>query len=215
MGSYALTELKYAKEKWLHPRGRVLPVLVREVPLEQIPGYLSSATILRPDGNIDAEVVHAIRPMAAALWRRALLWVTTTLGICLVIGIATSTLLPQRHADPLSRPTATGHTIGGTFDFSEFRSGEELNVLGDAVTRGDSLLLTPLATYKRGAVWYRRRVHASEGFQTSFIFGTQRNSGQPGSDGIAFVVQADGPDAVGHWGGNLGYDGIRNSVAIE
>jgi hypothetical protein len=54
--SYALTELKFAREKWQHPTGHVLPVLVRETSYDLIPPYLKAVSILEPEGNIAAEV---------------------------------------------------------------------------------------------------------------------------------------------------------------
>jgi hypothetical protein len=59
-GSFALTELGYARKKWKHPRGRVLPVMVRTVAYANIPTYLKAVTILEPEGNVAAEVTEAI-----------------------------------------------------------------------------------------------------------------------------------------------------------
>lgn len=54
--SYALTELSFAREKWSHPEGHVLPVMIRETGYDAIPPYLSAVTILEPQGNVVAEV---------------------------------------------------------------------------------------------------------------------------------------------------------------
>jgi hypothetical protein len=59
-GSYALSELKFARIKWLHPQEHVLPVRLHETPWEVMPPYLKSVTILEPEGNIPAEIVAAI-----------------------------------------------------------------------------------------------------------------------------------------------------------
>lgn len=59
-GRYTLTELKFARRKWIHPKQRILPVLVKPTPIEKIPVYLKSVTILEPEGNIAAEVVEAL-----------------------------------------------------------------------------------------------------------------------------------------------------------
>ncbi len=65
-GGYALTELGYARERWAHPKGKVLPVMLRPTPFAAIPAYLKSAvTILEPSGNTAAEVVGAVDKMAA------------------------------------------------------------------------------------------------------------------------------------------------------
>jgi hypothetical protein len=60
-GSYALTELKFAREKWPHPERRVLPVMLRRTPFEAIPPYLRAVTILEPEGNEAAEIAGTLR----------------------------------------------------------------------------------------------------------------------------------------------------------
>jgi len=59
-GSFALTELGYARNKWKHPKGRVLPVMLRTIPCANIPMYLKAVTVLEPEGNVAAEVTEAI-----------------------------------------------------------------------------------------------------------------------------------------------------------
>jgi hypothetical protein len=59
-GSYALTELKYARAKWAHPKEKLLPVLLRATAWDAIPPYLKSVTVLEPEGNTAAEVVAAV-----------------------------------------------------------------------------------------------------------------------------------------------------------
>ena len=65
-GGYALTELKFAREKWPHPKGRVLPVMVRATALAEIPQYLAAVTFLKPEGNIAAETARAVEGLAGA-----------------------------------------------------------------------------------------------------------------------------------------------------
>lgn len=60
-GSYALTELKIARQIWKHPEGHVLPTMVESTPFEQIPAYLRAVTILQPEGNTAAEVADTLR----------------------------------------------------------------------------------------------------------------------------------------------------------
>src|SRR5580700_6516345 len=54
-GRYTLTELRFARQKWPTPNGRVLPVMVRKTPLDQVPPYLKAVLILEPEGNIAAD----------------------------------------------------------------------------------------------------------------------------------------------------------------
>lgn len=55
-GAYTRTELDLVKKKWPHPRGRVLPVVVRPVATADIPAYLRGVTLLSPEGSVAAEV---------------------------------------------------------------------------------------------------------------------------------------------------------------
>lgn len=55
-GSYTLTELGFAKDKWKNPSGRVLPVSVIPILNPKIEAYLRAVTILYPQGNLAAEV---------------------------------------------------------------------------------------------------------------------------------------------------------------
>jgi len=71
-GRYTLTELKFAERKWPHPGGRVLPVVVEATPKEAIPAYLRAVTILKPRGNLVAEVAAEVARMGAPWWRRML-----------------------------------------------------------------------------------------------------------------------------------------------
>src|SRR5207253_380011 len=71
-GSYTLTELSIAEKTWEHPGGRLLPVLLRPIGLDQIPAYLKAVTLLEPEGNVAAGVADAVHRIAVAR-RRALL----------------------------------------------------------------------------------------------------------------------------------------------
>ena len=55
-GSYTLTELSFAKNKWRNPSGRVLPVMARPTLNSKVDAYLRAVTILYPQGNLAAEV---------------------------------------------------------------------------------------------------------------------------------------------------------------
>ena len=63
-GRYTLTELEFARRKWRTSNGHVLPVLIRPTPLQDIPSFLKSVTILEPQGNAAAEVASAVEPIA-------------------------------------------------------------------------------------------------------------------------------------------------------
>jgi hypothetical protein len=60
-GRYTLTELGIAQRKWSHPDRHVLPVMIRATPFDRIPPYLKAVTILKPAGDIPADVAEEVR----------------------------------------------------------------------------------------------------------------------------------------------------------
>jgi hypothetical protein len=59
-GSYCRTELKFARDRWPHPAGGVLPVMARVTDFATIPAYLREVTIEQPEGNAAAEVLALV-----------------------------------------------------------------------------------------------------------------------------------------------------------
>jgi hypothetical protein len=59
-GSYCLTELGFAVERWPRPAERVLPVLVAPTPADSFPPQIQSLSALSPTGNVAAEVVACV-----------------------------------------------------------------------------------------------------------------------------------------------------------
>ncbi len=71
-GRFTLSELEFARRKWLKPDGHVLPVMVAPTTMADVPSFLKSVTILEPKGNVAAEVASAVEPMVAGRDRRTL-----------------------------------------------------------------------------------------------------------------------------------------------
>jgi hypothetical protein len=69
-GRYTLTELEFAEERWRHPSGHVLPVMVSATELAVIPAYLRAVTILEPKGNVAAAVAAAAARLSRPWWWR-------------------------------------------------------------------------------------------------------------------------------------------------
>lgn len=96
--------------------------------------------------------------------------------------------------------------------------------------------LTPSNPAKVGSIWFRNKVAVSNGFETSFTFQitdhskectlhrdqyftqvNHRTCSVHGGDGFAFVVQyaaENATDIIGSDGGQMGFGGIPNSIAI-
>jgi hypothetical protein len=88
-GGYALTEMGYARSRWPHPKGHVLPVVIRPTPFAAIPAYLKSVTVLEPSGNAAAEVVAAAARLASLdkgspAWRKYTM--AGTAGVAVLAG---------------------------------------------------------------------------------------------------------------------------------
>lgn len=71
-----------------------------------------------------------------------------------------------------------------------------------------------------GAVWLASagvpiQVKVLNGFQAHFTFKVTRANANVPAEGFAFVIQSQSATARGSEGGNLGYSGITNSVALE
>lgn len=111
-------------------------------------------------------------------------------------------------------PTATTPPLA--LNFPRFDSAAELYLNGSARIANGRLELTH-ALQQAGSAWARQTIDTSKSFTTSFSAVIT----QP-TDGLALVIQAQGPQAIGTYGGGIGYGGsvepasrIRPSVAIE
>ncbi len=89
-GSYALAELNLAQQRWRHPRGRVLPVVVAPTPLTSIPPYLKAVTLLQPQGELVAETLAAVTRMGSRGRRPLYL---TLIGLAVGVLIVTGALV--------------------------------------------------------------------------------------------------------------------------
>lgn len=85
-GRYTLSELNLAQSKWPSPAGHVLPVLVRPTETPSIPPYLRAVVMLRPSGNIPAEVVAAVDRLAKPRWVRLLRRYAVALTAVVLVG---------------------------------------------------------------------------------------------------------------------------------
>jgi hypothetical protein len=75
------------------------------------------------------------------------------------------------------------------------------------------LRLTAGGFRQAGSAWAKTKLDLNESFESQFKVYLHHTT--PGADGIAFLVQNDGPRALGGWGGGIGYRGIKDSVAVE
>jgi hypothetical protein len=109
-------------------------------------------------------------------------------------------------------------SVPAGFNFADFSDIGGLTLVGDASITGDARLrLTPALGGQEGAAWYTaEKQFAGLSFETSFQFQLTENADPPGgSDGFVFLIQNTAPTYLAGGGGTLGYDGLKNSVAVE
>lgn len=85
-GTYSRTEMKFAAEKWPNPSGNVLPVALDEEAMNNIPSYLKSVTVMRPEGEIVADVIAEVTKIARRPMRKVL-GLAKLAGILIVAGL--------------------------------------------------------------------------------------------------------------------------------
>ena len=90
---------------------------------------------------------------------------------------------------------------------------EQLSLVDQARMVGSTLRLTPAEPALRGAAWLRQRQQVTSGFDTVFQF-QLHSPMNVHADGFAFVVQASSVNAIGGSHAGLGYDGIRQALAV-
>ena len=97
-GSYTLNELEIAEKSWNRPAGRLLPVMLRPIGLDQLPAFLKSVTLLEAPGNLPAAVADAVYRIARSRRRALLGKVARGLAVLAVAGIAAYVYLSNRGA---------------------------------------------------------------------------------------------------------------------
>ncbi len=93
--------------------------------------------------------------------------------------------------------------------------GQNYSLNGDAVAmNGNCIAVTPNQLWQNGSVWYTDLLDLSQPFSLEFQmnFGTVDVNG---ADGMAFVLQTVGPNAIGSDGAGFGFQGFNPSFGIE
>ncbi len=119
----------------------------------------------------------------------------------------------------------TANSARADFDYPDFSSVVDLNILGASAQVGAQLSLNPDLGGQTGAVWHINQEAVGDGFEVFFDF---QVSGD-GADGFAFVIQNETDSWLGlGTGSTMGYSdgpaacgyapavvGITQSIAIE
>ena len=109
-----------------------------------------------------------------------------------------------------------------TIYYPDFSSTAGLQLNGNTASVANHLRLTTAQYYVRGSAYTVTPQSVQNGFDTRFQFqisgiGGLFNDaqGNPGADGIAFVIQNSSNTALGEYGDQIGYGGVPNSFAVE
>lgn len=87
--SFARAEMDLARRRWPDPSGRVLPVVVKATPFEDIPEYLKAVTFVEQTGDPVPRAVARVDELARiARRRRMALVVAAALGLAVAGGVA-------------------------------------------------------------------------------------------------------------------------------
>ena len=93
--------------------------------------------------------------------------------------------------------------------------GQVYNFVGDASQiSNDCYRLTDEELWENSAIWYNDPIDISEPFNLQFqmYFG---NNDAGGADGMVFVMQQAGNNALGVAGGGIGFEGFSPSIGVE
>jgi gliding motility-associated-like protein len=93
--------------------------------------------------------------------------------------------------------------------------GQNYTLNGDAVASGGTCVaVTQNQLWQNGSVWYNDQIDLNQPFTLEFnmTFGVQDDNG---ADGMVFVLQTVGPNAIGTSGAGMGFAGFNPSFGIE
>lgn len=114
----------------------------------------------------------------------------------------------------LSAPaTAAPGDYRNVITFTGFDEGSPLLLNGSANVADGALRLTGDQRRLAGSAWSEATIDPRRSFESTFHVAMTGEVGH--ADGVAFVLQNDGPRALGGYGGSLGYGGLTHSVAVE
>ena len=199
-GSYALAELNLAQQRWRHPRGRVLPVVVAPTPMASIPPYLKAVTLLQPRGELVAETLAAVTQMGNR-GPRALRLSLIAGGIVAVIGAgALAYGWQQRAAERAQHEQTARETASATELCTSGSHSAAWNRFDELVARYPSDAALQRAREQCGMRWLREiRVRVGEQtfadivkrVQPVLVAGLPGATGQRAADLFAHLGWAD------------------------
>lgn len=87
-------------------------------------------------------------------------------------------------------------------------AADSMNLVGSATMIGSDIQLVSQGG-SAGAAWFVTPMSTTDSFSLYFSFSLQNNGYSPMADGITFALQNQGINALGSWGGDLGYTDLN------
>jgi hypothetical protein len=126
-------------------------------------------------------------------------------------AIAKSSTLNASSVASAAYTISSGSTSTPNINFATGFSATGLQLNGNATLVGSRLQLTNTSTtFEDASAFWNQKVNV-QSFTNDFTFQILN----PGADGFTFTLQGVGPAALGNSGGDLGYTGLGNSVAVK
>jgi len=100
-------------------------------------------------------------------------------------------------------------------NFATFTGTGGFTINGNAAVTAGVLRLTTNIGNQVGSVYLTSPIAIGPDTSISTRFVYRIHGTADGADGLTFVIQGNGPTAIGAGGGGLGYDGTSQSVAVE
>ena len=194
-GSYTLAELGLAQQRWRHPGGRVLPVVVAPTPIVSVPPYLKAVTLLEPRGEVVAETLAAVARLRGGARRWPL--IAAAIAMVVVAGAATGYWMQRQAAEraQVAREVASAADVCNSGGFAA-----AWNRFEELANRYPSNEPLQLARESCGMKWLREiRVRVGEQtfgdivkrVQPVLVAGLSTSKGQRAADLYAHLGWAD------------------------
>ncbi len=92
-------------------------------------------------------------------------------------------------------------------------NGNNVDLVGSAQMVGSDLQLNN-TYWQAGAAWLNSPISTGSSFTATYSFSLDNTTGGAMADGVAFVMQGNGTNALGQVGGNIGYTGLNGVGSV-
>ena len=112
-GAYTLSEIRIAEERWPSAAHRVIPVLLGEVQVQDLPPYLRAVSSIKPVGDPIAEIAASVAAQERHVrwWRVSIEPIAAGLVVGVVLGVIAGIFLNALNFDDMFRWSGNRYDI--------------------------------------------------------------------------------------------------------